>query len=76
MKWKYKVGDKVKIKKRSYEAVGFDPKMNNYINIFTIVECKIGYEYKDPVYRIKKYDDCFSFVVNEWQIAPYIKMKI
>lgn len=83
MKWKYKVGDKIRMKKRTYSredvAVVWVPAMDNYQRIYSVIECRVGSVLKDPVYRIRRCDQgyCFDFVVHEWQITPYKnKMKI
>lgn len=72
MKWKYKVGDKIRIKKRNYDkenvAVGWVPAIDNYRDIFTVLECKIGMKLGDPIYKIKRDNGIYHFVVQEWQI--------
>jgi len=72
MKWKYKIGDKIKMKKRNYNredvAVGWVPAMDNYQDIFTVLDCNIGNVLGDPIYRIKRDNGIYQFVVQEWQI--------
>lgn len=80
MKWKYKVGDKIRMKKRTYSredvAVGWVPAMDNYQRIYIVTECRVGNELKDPVYRVKTVDGTYQFIVQEWQIKYARKEKM
>lgn len=80
MKWKYKVGDKIRLKKRNYSkedvAVGWVPAMDNYRDIFTVLECKIGMKLGDSTYKIKRDNDMYYFIVQEWQIRCVKREKL
>lgn len=80
MIWKYKVGEKIKMKKRTYNredvAVGWVPAMDDYQSIYTVVERSIGKPFGDSTYRVKQADGIHQFIVQEWQIRSVRREKM